>query len=303
MTYAIIARDRNTGEVGGAVQSHFFNVGPVALWPAAGHGVVVTMAIAEATYGSVGIERLRRGEPPQAVLNDLLQQDALAAVRQVGMLAMHGPPAAHTGTACIEAAGHCVGEDVVALGNLLSAQGTWNRMVETFQVTTGTLAERLLAALESAEQAGGDLRGKQSAALLVVSPDPAPFSGALASRVDLRVDDCAEPLRELRRLLALDVFYKDLLRLLQIPGVFSGPYAPEAAQVAERRLIEGQQLLGSNHEATFWRAVLLTRSDRIEEARRELAVAATVHAPWRELAGRVAAMGMLSASQLAALTT
>lgn len=302
MTYAIIARDRETGEIGGAVQSHFFNVGSIVLWPAAGCGIVATMAMAEAVYGRLGVERLRGGAAPQAALADLLKQDPLAAARQVGMLAARGPAAAHTGAACIAAAGHCIAEDVVALGNLLAAEGTWDRMVATFLQTRGTLAMRLLAALQTAERSGGDMRGKQSAALVVVGAnEPAPFTTEVATRIDLRVEDSADPLRELQRLLDLDGFYKDLLRMLQTPGVFAGEYSAADAQRAEQRLVAGQQMLGDNHEATFWRAVLLARGGHTDEARRQFAVAVAVHSPWRELAHRVTTMGMLTPSQLAAL--
>ena len=144
MTYAIVARDPIAGEIGGAVQTHFFNAGAVVLWPEAGTGMVATMAMAETAYGRLGLRLLRHGQSADAALAQLLARDSNHAVRQVAILGVRGTPAAHTGASCIEAAGHHVRADVVALGNMLARAGTWDRMTEAFGSAPGSLASRLL---------------------------------------------------------------------------------------------------------------------------------------------------------------
>jgi uncharacterized Ntn-hydrolase superfamily protein len=307
MTYAIVARDPIAGEVGGAVQTHFFNAGAVVLWPEAGTGVIATMAMAETAYGRLGLRLLRQGVSAHAALTQLLKRDTLAAVRQVAVMSARDAPAAHTGESCISAAGHRSRPDVVALGNMLAREGTWDRMTDAFEAATGPLASRLLVALETAEQVGGDIRGRQSAAIVVVKSTADPETGEIGTegivpQVDLRVDDSAEPLIELRRLLTLDSFYKELLALLTTPGLFVGPF--DAAinwSAAVNTLRSGQQLLGDNQEATFWLAVLLARAGEMDMARRQMTAAAAVHAPLREFAARLVPQNMLTAAQAAAL--
>jgi uncharacterized Ntn-hydrolase superfamily protein len=307
MTYAIVARDPIAGEVGGAVQTHFFNAGAVVLWPEAGSGVVATMAMAETAYGRIALRLLRQGLSAEAALTQLLKRDSKAAVRQVAVMGVRGAPAAHTGESCIPAAGHRFRSDAVALGNMLAREGTWDRMMDAFEAATGPLASRLLTALEAAEQAGGDIRGRQSAAIVVVKSAADPEAGeigteAIVPQVDLRVDDSAEPLIELRRLLTLDSFYKELLVLLTTPGLFVGPFnASISWSAAVDTLRSGQRLLGDNQEAAFWLAVLLARAGEMEMARRQMAAAAAVHPPLREFAVRLVPQNMLTAAQAAAL--
>jgi uncharacterized Ntn-hydrolase superfamily protein len=307
MTYAIVARDPVAGEVGGAVQTHFFNAGAVVLWPEAGTGVIATMAMAETAYGRLALRLLRQGLSAQAALTQLLKRDTLAAVRQVAVMSVHGAPATHTGESCISAAGHRSRPDVVALGNMLAREGTWDRMTDAFEAATGSLASRLLTALEAAEQAGGDIRGRQSAAIVVVKSAADPEAGEIGTegivpQVDLRVDDSAEPLIELRRLLTLDSFYKELLALLTTPGLFVGPFnAAIKWSAAVDALKSGQRLLGDNQEATFWLAVLLARAGEMDMARRQMAAAAAIHPPLREFAVRLVPQNMLTAAQVATL--
>ena len=308
MTYAIVARDPSAGEVGGAVQTHFFNAGAVVLWPEAGTGVIATMAMAETAYGRLGLRLLRQGLSADDALTQLLKRDSIAAVRQVAVMGVHGAPAAHTGESCISAAGHRSRRDVVALGNMLACEGTWDRMTEAFESATGSLASRLLTGLEAAEQAGGDIRGRQSAAIVVVKSAADPETGEIGTsgivpQVDLRVDDSAEPLIELRRLLTLDSFYKELLVLLTTPGLFVGPFSSTINWSAGAdALRSGQQLLGDNQEATFWLAVLLTRAGEMDMARRQMAAAMAIHPPLREFAARLVPQNMLTAAQAAALS-
>jgi uncharacterized Ntn-hydrolase superfamily protein len=307
MTYAIVARDPVAGEIGGAVQTHFFNAGAVVLWPEAGTGIVATMAMAETAYGRLGLSLLRQGQSAEVTLAQLLARDSMRAVRQVAVLGVQGTPVAHTGKSCVAAAGHCLLSDVVALGNMLTHGGTWDRMAEAFGSARGSLASRLLTALEAAEQAGGDIRGRQSAAMVVVKTAADPVAGEIGTdgavpQVDLRVDDHVEPLQELRRLLTRDIFYKQLLVLLTTPGLLSGRFDESANwKEAADTLRQGQQLLGDNQEATFWLAVLLARAGQMDTARRHMAAAAAAHPPLREFAQRLVSQNMLTAGQAAAL--
>lgn len=308
MTYTIVARDDSAGEIGGAVQTHFFNCGAVVLWPEAGTGLVATMAMAETAYGRLGLQLMRQGASAEAALTELLRRDAMRAVRQVAVLGVHGPPAVHTGAGCIPAAGHCAGTDLVALGNMLTRERTWDRMVEAFESARGALGERLLVALEAGEQAGGDIRGRQSAAIVVVKTAADPVVGEIGAagivpQVDLRADDSPDPLAELRRLLSLDAFYKKLLVLLTTPGLLAGTFdaAPAAWTAAAEFLRSGQQLLEENPEATFWLAVLLARAGQMEAARRQMASALAVQPRLQEFAMRLVGQSMLTAAQVAAL--
>lgn len=307
MTYAIVARDPIAGEIGGAVQTHFFNAGAVVLWPEAGTGIVATMALAETAYGRLGLRLLREGQSADRTLGQLLARDSKSSLRQVAILGVRGAPAAHTGESCFAAAGHRLRAEVATLGNMLAQRGTWDRMSEAFESAPGSLASRLLTALEAAEQAGGDIRGRQSAAIVVVKINADPDTGEIGTdtvvpQVDLRVDDHAEPLIELRRLLTRDVFYKQLLALLTTPGLLSGPFDAAADwRAAADTLGVGQQLLGDNQEATFWLAVLMARAGQMDAARRYMASAAAVHPPLREFAMRLVPQNMLTAAQAAAL--
>ena len=307
MTYAIVARDPLAGEIGGAVQTHFFNAGAVVLWPEAGTGMIATMAMAETAYGRLGLRLLREGLSADRTLGQLLARDSKSSLRQVAILGVCGAPAAHTGESCIAAAGHRLSAEVVALGNMLTHRGTWDRMTEAFESAPGPLASRLLTALEAAERAGGDIRGRQSAAIVVVKTTADPDTGEIGTdsvvpQVDLRVDDHAEPLIELRRLLTRNVFYKELLALLTTPGLFSGPFDGAADwRAAADTLRGGQQLLGENQEATFWLGVLMARAGQMDAARRYMAAAAAVHPPLREFAMRLVPQNMLTAAQAATL--
>jgi len=289
------------------VQTHFFNAGAVVLWPEAGTGVIATMAMAETAYGRLGLRLLRQGFSAEDALNQLLKRDVMPAVRQVAVLGVRGAPAVHTGEGCISAAGHRSRPHAVALGNMLAREGTWDRMTDAFEAATGSLASRLLVALEAAEQAGGDIRGRQSAAIVVVKFAADAEAGEIGTetivpQVDLRVDDCAEPLLELRRLLTLDTFYKELLALLTTPRLFVGPFNPAINwSAAVEVLRSGQRLLGVNQEATFWLAVLLARAGEMDTARRQMAAALAVNPPLREFAARLVPQNMLTAAQAAAL--
>lgn len=202
MTYSIIARDPVSGAVGVAVQSFYFSVGAIVPWAEAGVGAVATQSFVDPSYGPLGLELMKRGKSAPDALRALVALDPGAAYRQVAMIDMRGCVAVHTGEGCLEAAGHCVGEAVAAQANLMARETVWGAMIAAFARTEGDLATRFLAALDAAEQEGGDRRGKQSAAMLVVRAQPTgkPW---LDRVVDLRVEDHAEPIDELKRLLVL----------------------------------------------------------------------------------------------------
>lgn len=309
MTYAIVARDPATGEMGAAAQSHFFGACSEVIWAEAGSGVVATMAVTEPTYGRFGIELMRKGMPAQETLLALLEKDVAPSVRQLGLLGVQGDPAGYTGSHCIPAAGYHAQANVIALGNMLTNDGTWIEMVSAFNHASGSLAARLLVALQAGERAGGDIRGKQAAGLVVVGmkkDSSVEANGMFETqpRTDLRVEDSPDPLRELSRLLAFDVFYKELLGLLSIPGLIVGPFtaSKDAVDAAVATLVRGQELLQDNQEATFWLAILFAKSGNANEARKQFAAAARVHPPLRELARRLVTQGLLGGDELRTLT-
>src|SRR4051812_9109032 len=203
-TYSIVARDPATGELGVAVQSHWFSVGSIVSWAEPGVGAVATQSIAEPAYGPRLLERLREGRAPRDALDELLAADEQAAVRQVAVVDSGGALAVHTGDGCIPYAGHVEGAGFSAQANMMAGPDVWPAMAEEFTTATGPLPRRLLATLDAAEAAGGDVRGRQSAALLVV-----PREGEAWQRtLELRVEDSADPLGELRRLLDLADAYE-----------------------------------------------------------------------------------------------
>ncbi len=201
-TYSIVARDPTTGELGVAVQSHYFSVGSVVPWAEAGVGVVATQSFLNLAYGPEGLELMRSGRSAPEALAELLERDPEQDLRQVAMVDAFGSSAAHTGERCIAAAGHLIGDGYSVQANIMVDDGVWPAMAHAYETASGDLAERLVVALEAAQAAGGDLRGQQSAALLVVTGDPPERPGE-GKRFDLRVEDHPTPLAELRRLLQL----------------------------------------------------------------------------------------------------
>jgi uncharacterized Ntn-hydrolase superfamily protein len=200
MTYSIVARDAETGELGVGVQTCFFAVGAIVPWARPGIGAVATQAVAEAAYGPRCLDALAGGAVATAALEAAKAADEMVAVRQVGVVSADGTSASHTGEACIAHAGHVTGAGFSAQGNMLGAAEVWGAIAEAYEATAGPLARRLLAALEAGEAAGGDGRGRMSAALLVVEGTPAEEPGG-GTVVDVRVDRSADPLGDLARLL------------------------------------------------------------------------------------------------------
>jgi uncharacterized Ntn-hydrolase superfamily protein len=207
VTYSIVARDAETGELGVAVQSRAFRTGAACPWALPGVGAATTQSFTEIGYGPRGLELLAAGRSPREALDELLHADERAEFRQVGYVDATGRSAAHTGDACVPACGHIARENVSVQGNMLASEDVWPAMLESFEASAGKpLAERLLDALDAAEAAGGDFRGRQAGGLLVVSGDRT--DPPWHTRVDVRVDDHPEPLVELRRLYRLDRAYK-----------------------------------------------------------------------------------------------
>ena len=204
MTYSIVGRDPDSGELGVAVQSRAFNTGAAVPWGAPGVGVVATQSYTEESYGPLGLDLLRAGKSPEEALAELVAADEAPQYRQVAILDATGRVAVHVGESCIPAAGYVSGENFSAQANMVASQRVWEAMAETFAGSEGPLDERLLDALDAAEAAGGDWRGRQAAGILVVADDGDHWQ----REVDLRVDDHPEPLAELRRLVRLRRAYR-----------------------------------------------------------------------------------------------
>lgn len=206
VTYSIVARDAATGELGVAVQSHYFQVGPKVPWALAGVGAVATQSLVNVSFGPLGLELMRSGCCAPQALDAVLAADAGRESRQCAMVDARGGVAAHTGAGCIAEAGHRLGDGYSVQANLMERPTVWDAMAKAFESAPGPLPERMLAALDAAEAEGGDIRGRQSAAMLVVTGVPAGRSWE-DEVIDLRVEDDPEPLAELRRLLRIHRAY------------------------------------------------------------------------------------------------
>lgn len=261
-TYSIVAQDPETGALGVAVQSHWFQVGTVVSWAEAGVGAVATQSFVQPSYGPKGLALMTQGVPAPKALDWLLAQDPQRQVRQVAMVDAQGRVSAWTGESCIEAAGHHVGEHYSVQANLMDEDTVPAAMAAAYEKAVrdgvGDFAERLLLALEAAEAEGGDIRGRQSAALLIVAPESegAPWRGR---RVDLRVDDHAEPLKELRRLVVRH-------RAYELMNAGDEAVAEEDFARAERLYSQAAEMVPEIVELPFWKAVTLFTSGREDEA-------------------------------------
>jgi len=275
MTYSIVARDPQTGRFGIAVQSHYLGVGPVVPWLEAGVGAVATQASVNISFGPIGLELLRAGRCAEEVLAALLASDSQAQVRQVGIVDAHGHAAAHTGTDCIPAAGHLVGDGFTVQGNLLRSDTCWPAMAAAYTEALSSaepLVERLLRAMEAAEREGGDVRGRQSAAIMVVDAalQPAPWRGRL---LDMRIEDHPDPVPELRRIVTMQLAYD----LLNDEGD-----AARGGATADERYAEARRLAPDAYELVFWRGIELATAGNLAAARAELQIAFGADATWRE---------------------
>jgi len=290
VTYSIVARDPETGELGVAVQSHWFAAGSQVMWAEAGVGAVATQAMVEPAYGPRGLSLMREGRSASAALDALVGADEGRDHRQVAMVDARGEVAAHTGARCMREAGHRTAEGVSAQANMMLRATVWQAMIDAFEASPGPdLAHRLLDALDAAEAEGGDIRGRQAAGILVVRATP---SGRPWEDVALhfRVDDHPEPLAELRRLVELKGAYERLeaAERLEIAGDLAGALREQQAALAA---------YPDHAEIAFWTALGLAAAGRLDQARRTIQVAYREHAGWAELLRRLAQDGFLDLPQ------
>jgi uncharacterized Ntn-hydrolase superfamily protein len=288
-TYSIVAVDSATGQIGVAVQSHWFSVGAGVIWAEPGVGAVATQSFILPAYGPRGLALMRSGIAAPAALRALLAADPDSQVRQLGMIDARGQVASHTGSRNIPAAGSRVGRWYAAQANLMRHPTVWDAMGRAFETTRGDLADRLLAALEAAEREGGDIRGRQSAALIVVSGDR---SAAPWERIfDLRVDDSADPLGELRRLVGVSRAYRLATQgddYMTVGKVDSALLSYAAAQ----RLLPDSVV---NGELVYWHAVTLADRGRVDESLPLFRRAFARDTAWATLLWRLPRAGLLSA--------
>lgn len=284
-TYSIVARDAASGELGVAVQSHWFSVGSGVLWAEPGIGAVATQSFTDPNYGPLGLQLMRAGKDASAALTALLAVDEHANVRQVGMVDANGVVANHTGDMSISE--HCdiAGEDFTVQANLMWKPTVCEAMVAAYRTAEGDLAERMMIALEAAQAEGGDMRGKQSAAILVVSGDRSlsPWGGRV---VDLRVEDHATPLLEMRRLLTLARAYRLMNEGDELMTRNEIDAAVEAYSAAEA-------IVPDSHEMIFWHAATLAGAGRVDESLPLFERAFAMWPKWRELVTRLPASGLL----------
>jgi uncharacterized Ntn-hydrolase superfamily protein len=284
-TFSIVARDPATGELGVAVQSHWFSVGPIVPWAEAGVGAVATQSFVDPSYGKNGLELMRAGKSAPDTLKELLAKDEGREVRQVAMIDSQGRVDAWTGKNDIQAAGHIVGSNFSVQANLMLNDKVWPAMARAFETTHGDLAERMLAALDAAQAVGGDIRGRQSAALIVVTGKPT--GQAWKDRTfDLRVDDSPEPLKELRRLVRLQRAYNHMN---------AGDLAVEKKdnEGALREYGAAERLVPDSAEMIYWHAVALVNMGRVDESLPLFRKVFAMDRNWMTLTPRLPKAGLL----------
>jgi len=274
MTYSIVARDPQTGRFGIAVQSHYLGVGPVVPWLEAGVGAVATQASVNLSFGPLGLDLLRAGRSAEEVVAALVASDPGAQQRQLGVVDAQGRAAAFTGSETIPAAGHRVRDGFTVQGNLLERATCWPAMASAYEEALAAgepFSERLLRALEAAERQGGDVRGRQSAAIMIVEGTLQP-AGWQGRRMDLRIEDHADPVPELRRLVNLQEAYE----LLDDEGDAAKAGMSEADRYAESR-----RRAPDAYELVFWMGLEYAKRGDVDAARRELAIAFHGDTRWR----------------------
>jgi uncharacterized Ntn-hydrolase superfamily protein len=275
-TYSIVALDPTTGELGVAVQSHWFSVGSLCAWARAGTGAVATQSVVEPAYGPNALDRLADGAGAEDALQELLAADPLAHVRQVAVIGVDGAIATHTGEGCIAHAGHVVGEHHSAQANMMARDTVPRAMSDAFTAATGPLRDRLLAALFAAEGEGGDIRGRQSAAMVVVPADGEPWRRT----VDLRVEDHDAPLDELRRLLTRQ-------RAYELAGAADELLAASRADEAGALYRQAAELAPDSDELLFWSGLALAQAGDLTAGAAAVRRAAEENPDWLVLLERL----------------
>jgi len=284
-TFSIVARDPDTGEMGVAVQSHWFSVGTIVTWGEAGVGVVATQSFVNPYFGPRGLELLKQGKTAGEVVDELVASDSGRDVRQLAILDVNGNVKAYTGKNCIPAAGHITGENYSVQANLMLNAKVWPAMSEAFENTEGTLAERMIAALEAAQEVGGDIRGKQSACILVVRGRS---TGKIWEDrlIDLRVEDSPEPIKELKRLLSVHEAYDHMN---------NGDLAVEHGnmKLAMEEYSTAERMFPDNEEMKYWHAVTLANNGDIAGSLPIFKEVFKMNKNWKILTPRLVPVGLL----------
>jgi uncharacterized Ntn-hydrolase superfamily protein len=288
VTFSIVARDTQTGEMGVATQSQAFAVGSSVPFALPGQGVIATQSMAEPMYGQIGLDLMRGGFTANEALTALRSVDPNPERRQVAVLDVSGDLAVYTGANCVAAAGHLVGEGCVALANMVTAPEVWESMVATFETSDGPMAHRLLSALRAAEDAGGDLRGRRSAAIMIVrsATTGRPWHDTV---VDLRVDDSPDPVGELGDLVVRLARYHDVVRAFQ-QAIGGDPVTADLV-LEELRLPDPR----TEPDHVLWRAVVAGLAGREDAARALLTELAGVAPQFVEVGRRFGAAGLVPA--------
>ncbi|RIJ33555.1 DUF1028 domain-containing protein [Pontibacter oryzae] len=288
-TYSIVARDPNTGEMAVGVQSHWFSVGTAVPWAEAGVGAVATQSFTNKSFGPRGLALLKEGKTPEEALAILLADDEGREVRQVAIIDAQGRVAVHTGKQCIRYAGDITGKNFSVQANMMLTDKVWPAMARAFEKSEGQpLAERVMLALQAAEREGGDIRGRQSAALVVVPGQKAePWE---AKTIDLRVDDHERPLDELERLLKVYRAYEHMNK---------GDLAVEKGQMqqAMQEYGKAEEMFPKNLEMKYWHAITLANNGQVDEAAKLLREVYKKDENWRELTSRLPEVGLLDVSK------
>lgn len=278
-TYSIVARDSVTGEMGVAVQSHWFSVGSVVTYAKAGVGVVATQSLVNPSYGPKGLALMEEGLTPKEALTHLINEDDGEMYRQVAFLDVDGNVATHTGNLCIDMAGHRQGKNFSVQANMMLKNTVWDAMATAFETTKGTLSKRIIAALKAAEGEKGDIRGQQSAAILIVKPTATGNSWEDVV-MDLRVEDSKTPIAELERLVNIHEAYDFMNK---------GDLAMEEgdSKQAETLYLNAQKLFPENIEMKFWYAINLLNNEEFEKAHPILKSIFNTDKNWRALTKRL----------------
>ncbi|MDP2965421.1 MAG: DUF1028 domain-containing protein [Pelolinea sp.] len=285
MTFSIVARDEQNGQLGVAVQTHWFAVGAICPWVEAGVGAVTTQSMVEVSYGPKSLDFLREGKSAQEALDGLIAEDKNQGLRQVAVVDAQGRIAVHTGDRCIQAAGHRTGKGFSVQANMMKNDSVWPAMEEAYLAAKGNLANRMLAALYAAQAAGGDIRGKQSAAMLVAKGEKSdePWRHVL---VNLRVDDHPEPLMELERLLKIN-------KAFDLMNEGDALLAKDLNEAAREKYSLAAAIAPDIEELPFWQAVTFADTGRIEEALPIFKKVFQKNKGWAELVRRLPPSGLL----------
>lgn len=285
-TYSIVAMDPESGEMGVAVQSHWFSVGSIVAWGEAGVGVVATQSFVNPSFGPRGLALLKRGKTANQVVEALIASDEGRDVRQLAVLSVDGSAAAYTGKNCIPGAGHVVGDNYSVQANLMMNDKIWSAMSEAFENAEGSLAQRMITALEAAQNAGGDIRGKQSASILIVKGKS---TGKIWEDrlIDLRVEDHSDPVKELKRLLRVHRAYEHMN---------NGDLAVELGDMplAMKEYSAAEKMFPDNEEMKYWHAITLVNNGKLEDALPLFKTVFSKNKNWMELTPRLVPIGLLN---------